>query len=191
MLALAPVVLFEKLKLTPEVGDELLHLIAPTLSELTGVQGEISLSLDRFRVPLGVPGSEFAKKVDLAGKLQLHQISASAKTPVLEATVKVMADMYGKKPSDVVRIVEEAEVRFEVREGRIHHEGLRIGLPDIAPDLFISSRGSVGLDHSLDIVLEVPRIVLPGKNSNDPKSTAPVKLRVTGTIEKPVVTEIK
>jgi hypothetical protein len=49
----------------------------------------------------------------------------------------------------------------------------------------------VGLDHSLDLVLEIPRIVLPGKNSADPKSTAPVKLRVTGTIEKPIVTEVK
>jgi hypothetical protein len=50
----------------------------------------------------------------------------------------------------------------------------------------------VGLDHSLDILLEVPRIVLAGKKgSADPKSTAPVKLRVTGTIEKPIVTEIK
>jgi hypothetical protein len=191
MLALAPVVLFEKLKLSPEVGDELIHLIAPSLSELTGVSGEISLSLDRFRVPLGVSESDLVKKIDLAGKLQLHQISASAKAPVLEATVKVLADMYGKKPSEVVRIVEESEVRFKLQEGRIHHEGLRIGLPDIAPDLFISSRGSVGLDHSLDLVLEIPRIVLPGKNSADPKSTAPVKLRVTGTIEKPIVTEVK
>ena len=90
--------------------------------------------------------------------------------------VKVLADMYGKKPSEVVRIVEDAEVRFQVREGRMHHEGLRIGFPDIAPDLLVSSRGSVGLDHSLDIVLEVPRIVVPGKKAPaDPKATAPVR----------------
>jgi hypothetical protein len=53
MLALAPVTLFEKQKLTPEVGNELLHLVAPTLGDITGVHGEFSLSLDRFRVPLG------------------------------------------------------------------------------------------------------------------------------------------
>ena len=41
MLTLAPVTLFDKQKLTPEVGDELLHLVAPTLGDLTGVQGEI------------------------------------------------------------------------------------------------------------------------------------------------------
>jgi len=192
MLALAPVTLFDKQKLTPDVGDELLKLVDPTLSDITGVQGEFSLSLERFRVPLGVSESEFAKRVDLAGRLRLHQISASVKEPTLEATVKVLADMYGKKPSEVVRIVEDAEIRFQVREGRMHHEGLRIGFPDIAPDLVVSSRGSVGLDHSLDIVLEIPRIVVPGKKDPaDPKATAPVRLRVTGTIKKPVVTEIK
>lgn len=192
MLAPAPVALFEKQKLTPDVGDELLRLVAPTLGDITGVHGEFSLSLDKFRVPLGVSEKEFARRVELAGKLHLHQISASVKEPVLEATVKVLADMYGKKPSEVVRIVEDAEVRFQVRDGRMHHEGLRIGFPDIAPNLVANSQGFVGLDHSLDIVLEVPRIVVPGrKEPVDPKTTAPVRLRVTGTIEKPVVTEIK
>ena len=192
ILALAPVTLFERQKLTPEVGDELLHLVAPTLGDITGVHGEISLSLERFRVPLGVSEKEFAQSVDLAGKLHLHQISASVKTPVLEAMVKVLADMYGKKPSEVVRIVEEAEIRFEVRDGRMHHEGLRIGFPDIDPTLVVTSRGSVGLDHSLDLVLEAPRIVVPGKNdAAKSKTTAPVRLLATGTIEKPVVIELK
>jgi hypothetical protein len=90
------------------------------------------------------------------------------------------------------RIIKDAEVRFEVREGRMHHEGLRLGLPDIAPALVFTSSGSVGLDHSLDLLLEAPRIALPGKKTPaDANSTAPVRLRVTGTIEKPVVTEIK
>src|SRR5262249_34896802 len=59
MLTLAPVTVFNKLKLTPEVGDELLHLVAPTLADVTGVQGEITLSLDKFHVPLDLSKSEF------------------------------------------------------------------------------------------------------------------------------------
>ncbi len=188
MLTLAPVTVFEKQKLTPEVADQLLRLIAPTLSDIGGVQGEISLSFETFRVPLGVPKDEFVKKVELAGKLQLHEISVSTKTPLIETTVKLLADMYGKKPSDIVRVVENVEVRFHIREGRMYHEGLRIGFPDISPDLLINSSGSVGLDSSLDLVLEIPRI-----NLKDPKAKpqAPVRFRVTGTIDKPNVTEIK
>ena len=73
----------------------------------------------------------------------------------------------------------------------MHHEGLRIGFPDIAPNLLVSSRGSVGLDHSLDMVLEVPRIVSPLKKEPVDSKDAPVRLRVTGTIEKPIVTETR
>jgi hypothetical protein len=106
--------------------------------------------------------------------------------------VKMLADMYGKKPSDVVRIVEDAKIPFEVREGRMYHEGLRIGFPDISPDLVANSRGSVGFDDSLDLELDVPRIVVKDKtNPADAKIEGFVRFRITGTIDKPVVTEIK
>jgi hypothetical protein len=190
MLTLAPVTVFEKQKLKPEVGDQLLHLIVPTLADLTGVRGEISLSFDTFRVPLGAPKSEVEKRAELAGKLQLHDVSVSVKTPLLQTLVKVLADMYGKKPSDVVHVVKNADVRFQVREGRIYHEGLRFGFPDFSPDLVITSRGSVGLDKSLDFVLVVPAILVDKKDL-DIKKAPPVHLRVTGTIDKPIVTEIK
>jgi hypothetical protein len=189
-LTLAPVTVFDKKKVTPEVGDELLHLIVPTLSDLSGVEGEISLSFEKFRVPLGVPKEEVEKKVELAGKLQLHQISMSTKTPLLQTLVKVLADKHGKKPSDVVRVVKNDEVRFQVRDGRVNHEGLRIGLPDIAPDLIIKSHGSVGFDKSLDFELEVPSILVD-KKEIDVKEGPPVRFRVTGTLDKPIVTEIK
>jgi hypothetical protein len=155
------------------------------------VQGEISLSFETFRVLLGVPRNEAVRKVELAGKLHLHHITVSTKTPLIQAVVKVLADMYGKKPSEVVRIVENAEVRFHVREGRMHHQGLRLGFPDISPDLLVTSIGSVGFDSSLDLVLEIPRILLDKKELAITKGSVPVRLRVTGTIDVPIVTEIK
>ncbi len=185
LLTLAPVKVFDKQKLTPEMGDQLLTLITPTLADLSGVQGTISLSFDTFRVPLGVPKKEFVKRVELSGKLHLHEISVSTKTPLLQTLVKVMADMYGKKPSEVVRLVENAEVRFQVKDARIHHEDMRFGFPDISRDLLIRSRGSVGYDRTLDLTLDVPSIIV-GK-----KTLPPVRMRVTGTIEKPIVTEVK
>jgi hypothetical protein len=192
VLVLAPVTVFNKQKLTTEVSDDLIRLIAPTVDDLTGVQGQFSLTLDKFRLPLGVTKDQLLRRAELVGKLQLHNLSVSARTQFLDRTVKVLADMYGKKPTDVVRIAHNDEIRFQVREGRVYHEGLRIGFPDISPDLFVRSRGWVGLDRSLDIVLELPRIDLKNKTApGDPKSTAPVRLRITGTVAKPTVTEIK
>ena len=190
MLTLAPVKVLDKQKFTPEMGDQLLHLIAPTLGDLTGVQGTISLSFDTFRVPLGVPKTEFVKKVELSGKLQLHEITVAVETPLLQTVVKVLADMFGKKPSDVVRVVENGEVRFQLKDGRIHHDELRFGFPEISPELLIRSSGSVGYDKTLDFVLDVPSILLD-KKTPDAKKTPPVRLRVMGTIDKPIVTEIK
>jgi hypothetical protein len=187
MLTMAPVTVLKKQKLTPEVGDDLLRLAVPTLTDLADVQGEFSLSFDNFGIPLGVPKDEFAKKVLMTGKLQLHDISVTIKTPLLQTVVKVLADRYGKKPSDVVRVVQNAEVHFKVENARMYHEGLRFGFPDISPDLLISSRGYVGYDKSLDFVLDVPRILLGKK---DPTKFDPVRLRVTGTIDKPIVKEV-
>jgi hypothetical protein len=48
----------------------------------------------------------------------------------------------------------------------------------------------VGFDKSLDLMLDVPSI-LPDKTNPDGKKTAPVRFRVTGTIDKPTVTEMK
>jgi hypothetical protein len=72
MLTLAPATILAKHKLTPDLDDELLHLIVPTIGDLGGVQGEISLALDTFRVPLGVPIREAAKKVELVGHRSRH-----------------------------------------------------------------------------------------------------------------------
>jgi hypothetical protein len=190
VLTLAPVTVFENQKLTPEVGDRLLRLIAPTLSDLTGVRGEVSLSLETFRVPLDVPEGELEKKVELAGKVRLREVSVSTKTPLLQTMVKVLADVYGKKPSDVVQVVKDADVRFRVRDGRMYHEGLRFGFPEFSPDLVVTSRGYVGLDESLDIELAVPSVLVDESNL-EPKQAPPVHFRVTGTIDKPIVTEVK
>jgi hypothetical protein len=189
MLTLAPVTVFNKQKFSPEIGDELLHLISPSLQDIAGVQGEFSLSLDKFGIPLGVAKDDLVKKIVLAGKLQLQGVSVDAKTPLLQTMVKVLADMHGKKPTDVVRVVQNADVRFHVKDGRMFQEGLRFGFPDISPDLLISARGSVGYDKSLDIVLDVPAILLD--KDNPATKTAPVRLRITGTLDKPIVKDVK
>jgi hypothetical protein len=92
----------------------------------------------------------------------------------------------------VVRLAQDAEIRFQARAGQLYHEALRLGLPDMAPDLLASSRGSVGLDQELDLVLEIPRVVVKLKLvPADAKATGWIRIRVTGSIDKPTETEIK
>ena len=191
LLVLAPFKVFEKQKLTPALSNELLRLAAPTLGDVADVSGEISLTLDTCRLPIAASKTKLARGVELAGRLQLHEISTTVKTPLLGAMVKVLADLYGKKPRDVVRIVENADIRFEVRQGRLFHDGLRFGLPDISPELSGSVRGSVGLDESLDLVLEVPSVLAKAKVARPDAKSGPIRFKITGTIDAPTVVEIK
>jgi hypothetical protein len=190
VLTMAPAKLLDKQKLSAEFNHRLLHLVAPTVDDVVDVNGQISLWVEKLNLPLGVSKEERLKKMELSGKLQLHELTTTVKTPLLEAMVKVLADRYGKKPTEVVRVVKNAEIRFQLRDGRMHHEGLELGFPDISPNLLVRSSGSVGLDRSLDLVLEMPRILLKTKDRPDDKAEK-IRFRVTGTIEKPNVVEIK
>src|SRR5262249_48075382 len=85
-------------------------------------------------------------------------------------------------PSRVLRLAQNDEIRFHVRDGRLHQEGLRIGFPDIDPELVVSSRGSVGLDKTLDIFVELPRL-----DKSLRKELSPAKCHITGTIANPKI----
>jgi hypothetical protein len=190
VLTVAPTKLLDKVDVSAALNDRLLRLVVPTAEDVVDVTGQVSLVVDKLRLPLGVPVDQLIKSLEMSGKLQLHQVSTKVDTPLLQATVKVLADRFGKKPSDVVRVAKDTEVRFQVRNGRVHHEGLELGFPDISPKLLVRSSGSVGLDKSLDIVLELPRVLLnpelrPGVAEDK------VRFRITGTVNKPVVVEIK
>jgi hypothetical protein len=190
VLAVAPARLLDKVDVSTAVNDRLLRLVVPTSEDVVDVKGQVSLYVDKLRIPLGVPVDQLIKRLDMSGKVQLHDVLTKVETPLLQAMVKVLADRFGKKPSEVVRVVKDTEVRFQVRNGRMYHEGLDLGFPDISPKLLVRSSGSVGLDKSLDLVLEMPRVLL------DPQlrpelAADKVRFRITGTVDKPVVVEIK
>lgn len=55
VLTLDPLVIFERRKLSPERVKNLVYLFDPTIIDTPEVIGEVSLSLDKLRVPLGPP----------------------------------------------------------------------------------------------------------------------------------------
>jgi hypothetical protein len=182
VLALDPIVIFDRRKLTPKLANRLLHLFAPTMSDTPEISGEFSFSLDKLRIPIGVPRDEAVKRMEVEGKLLLHEVSTKVKNAMGQSLVRLVADMNGKDVSKVVRLAQDAEIRFQVRDGRLHHEGLRLGFPDIDPELQLTSRGSVGLDQTLDLFVDLPRLDKALR-----KEKGPAKCRITGTIGNPKV----
>jgi hypothetical protein len=181
VLVIAPLEVFKKKKLSPGVANGLVKLLAPAVHSERQVTGEISLAFNKLRIPVGVAGGQAIKQLEAEGKLTLHRVSSEVKSPVRRALVQLHADMSGKKPSDVIHRVEESEIPFQVRDGRLHHDGQRIGFPEIDPELVISSRGSVGVDETLDLHLDVPRL-RKGKLDKVPR-----QFHVTGTISQPKI----
>ena len=181
VLAVEPVEVFKKAKLSVVTANGLVSLIAPDVQAERQVTGEISLSLSTIRIPLGVPRDELAKGLEAEGKLTLHHVTTEVKKPMWQALIKLLADMNGKQPSNVVRLVDDAEIQFQLRDGRLHHDGLRVGFPEIDPDLVVSSRGSIGADETLDLHLEFPRL------RKDKRDKGPVKCHITGTLSEPKI----
>jgi hypothetical protein len=183
VLTLDPAVIFAKRKLSPKLASKLVHLFDPTMSNTPQVSGAVSLAVDKLRVPVGVPRDQAIKGMEVEGKVVLHDVSTEVSTPIRQALVQLIAALHLKVPGKVVHLAQNDEIRFRVRDGRLYHEGLRIGVPDIDPKLQITSRGSVGLDRTLDLYVDLPRLDdSPGKA----KGTA--KCHITGTIVSPKIT---
>ena len=79
VLTLDPVVIFDHRKLSPKLASNLLHLFDPTMSDIPEINGEFSLSLDKLHIPIGVPRDEAVKRMELEGKLVLHDVSTRKK----------------------------------------------------------------------------------------------------------------
>lgn len=179
---------FDHQTVSAELSKELLRLVAPTLGDVADVEGKISLSLDATTVPLLGSSEKIFQNGVLSGKLRLHEISTKVKTPLLSAMVKVLADQFGKQPSSKIRIANNEDVRFELRNGRLFHDRLEFGLPDISPTLVCRSSGSVGLDGSLNLQLDVPAVLTGGL---DDVSGKKIRFQISGSIDKPNVVEVK
>jgi hypothetical protein len=183
VLTLDPLVIFDRRKLTHKLASRLLHLFDPTISDNSQISGSVSLTLDKLRIPIGVSRARAVKRMEMEGTLVLHDVSTEVSNPMRQVLVQLVADMNGKEASHVVRLKQDAEIRFQVRDGRLYHEGLRIGFPDIDPELQLTSCGSVGLDKTLDLFVELPRLDKALR-----KAKSPAKCRITGTIGNPKVT---
>jgi hypothetical protein len=158
VLVFEPVEVFKGTKLNLGVAAGLVKFLAPDVQEDRQVTGDLSLSFTKLRVPLGVSKDQAVKQLDAEGKLTLHQVSSEVKGPMWQAMIRLLADMNGKLPPKVIRLTADAEIPFQVRDGRLHHGDLRVGFPDIDPELVIRSHGSIGMDETLDLFVELPRL---------------------------------
>ena len=172
-LDLKPLTLFENARLTPRACEDFLRFVAPILADATRVDGDFSLKLDAWNIPLYDP-----KQTAGAGLLTVKSLNVGAGPLVAE-----LAKLLRLSPNIIT--VKDSPVAFYMKDGRIHHVDLAFYIEGIE----IRTRGSVGLDETLDMTVDIP--VPKHLLGTGPLATAlaqqTVEIPVGGTLSKPEI----
>jgi hypothetical protein len=149
--------LLTNVRISPEVSEAMLKYVAPVLAGATQTEGLFSMQLDGARVPLGE-----MRRLDSAGKLTVHSVrvvpGALARDWIsLAQQIEAIAKRrdpaaLGQKPAVTLLSIRDQQVNFRVVEGRVHHQNMEFQVGDIV----MRSQGSVGLDETLSLMLQVP-----------------------------------
>jgi hypothetical protein len=189
LLIVEPIKLFDRRELTPELCDQGLQLIAPILSDSATVTGRLSLELDDFQIPIGtVTQEERVELTRISGRMSLHRVETGLKNPLLAEIASVLSAVSGGRFA-VVRASEETEVRFQVEDGRVYHEGLTLLIPELASDLTIRTSGWVDLEENIDVQILIGISGLASSRIEVLSSLmqAPLEIRMTGTLKHPKI----
>jgi len=189
LLIVEPVKLFDRRELTPKLCDQGLQLITPILSDSATVTGCLSIELDDFQIPIGtVTQDERVELTRISGRMSLHRVETGLKNPLLAEIASVLAAVSGSRFA-TVRASEETEVRFRVQDGRVHHEGLTLLIPELASDLTIRTSGWVDLEENIDvqILVGISGLVSSRIEVLGSLIQAPLEIRMTGTLTHPEI----
>ena len=186
-----PTTVLDNAKLTPELCNQGLQLVAPTMSNIVDVKGRISFRLDRCIVPVGqMEESERRETMEIAGAIAFADVTVGLKSRIMEALLPLLARLGNPKPPSVMTISESSAVEFRVVNGRIEHKGLVMQMPLAGSALKIESSGSVGVDETVDVQLaiSIPEGILGDSALMKFFQVESVQIQVNGTLDNPQLT---
>ncbi len=172
--------LMDRQKMTQEMCDDMLKFVAPIVTGVTKVDGEISLSLSDIRVPLADRQASVGK-----GQVVIHQAQLTG-TPL----VQKISEFLGLGPS--VEVFTDCTIDFELADKKVYHEGLDFGVGNLR----VRTRGFVGLDKSLNLIAEVPIPLKPTEELEEGQLPRPllsalrgktIEIPIVGTLDKPII----
>lgn len=154
-LVLPKATVIEKVRLSPELCAGWLKFVAPALADATRVDGRFSMTLAGGPIPLLTPTTG-----DVSGRLEIHEsqiLPGPLATQIIGVIdqIKVLTKTGTASAADRQRVwvtLPEQQVPFRLVQGRVHHEGLTL----VTKEAVLKTRGSVGLDESLDLTIEIP-----------------------------------
>lgn len=189
-LVVDPTTILDNAVLTPQLCGQGLHLVAPMLSDVVNVTGNVSFRLDRFIVPIGaMPEAERREIIDIAGSIELADVTVGLKGKIMEALLPLLDRLGHADGPSGLTVNKASAIQFHVVDGRIHHKGLVMQMPLAGSALEIASSGSVGMDETIDVQLEIgiPDDMLGDSALAKFFSVESVRIRVSGTLDEPQI----
>ena len=185
-----PITVFDHQELTHEVCNQGMQLVAPFMATQLNAEGDFSFHLKQLKIPVsGGDPLEQSNQVEMLGVIQLHTASVALNPSVTSRLVNTFSKLMEIDVPERLHVINETQVSFHVAEGRVHHEGFAMVLPHRDSSIEIRTSGSVGLDNSLDVEVE---IALPSDSLGQSELAKhlvekPIVIQVTGTLETPVI----
>ena len=188
-LVVEPMQVFDHEPVSDAQCEQNLALIAPVLAQSTEVSGSASLWLDRIRIPLdGRQSSPFPIK----GRAEFHSLAAKLRNGWACQLSALGGAFSGLEMPDQISMVEKSAIDFELTERGVHHKGTAFLFPEMSQEFKVVSSGTVFLDETLDLELELQLPVPSGDERPALQflrkfSSSPIVLAVRGTVSSPVV----
>jgi len=163
--------LVERVQVTPQMCAAALQYVAPVLADATSVQGSFSIELDDCRIPLERPALG-----RMSGRMTIHSMQIGPGPLIHELAVALGRATPG-------RLRRESVIRFVMADGGVHHDGLELEFPEVT----VRTRGFVGFDRSLRLVVEmpIPEKWLVGPRVRAALANQTLTLPLAGTLSRP------
>lgn len=155
LITLPPGRILDQVRLSPELCRDSLKFVTPMLADATQIDGRFSLDLTEAAWPLGNTGAGTS-----SGSLLIHgaQVKPGPLAVQLMTTVEqIRAVVQKRAPREevadrAVTELPEQTVQFRQADQRVAHDRFLMRFRDVE----IQTRGSVGIDESLNLVASIP-----------------------------------
>ena len=184
----APELVLENVAITPQMCQGWLKYVAPLLADVTSVQGQLSLKIDRAEI---LPTDTL--KQTIAGELQVNGATvgpgplADQLLAIVQQVRSLRKGVAGQSASQAGAWLQmpEQRIQFAVDQGRVSHRNLQIQ----AGDIIISTEGSVGIDGQIELIANVPILKdwVDGTPALASLAGQSIKFPIKGSLQKPQV----
>lgn len=155
IITLPPGRVLDQVRLSPELCRDSLKFVTPMLADATQIDGRFSLDLTEAAWPLGNTGAGTS-----SGSLLIHgaQVKPGPLAVQLMTTVEqIRAVVQKRAPREevadrAVMELPEQSVQFRQADQRVAHDRFLMRFRDVE----IQTRGSVGIDESLNLIASIP-----------------------------------